>query len=96
MEKKPRRTPEQVAAYHFGIANRAKARAAKKARTDDTRLKILAGSAVIKSFIEGKYTMNELVKWDGLYAFLAQWLDDKDREFARQEIQRRKEADKKA
>ena len=53
MEKKPRRTPEQVAAYHFGIANRAKARAAKKARTAETRAKIVLGAAVVKATIGG-------------------------------------------
>ena len=92
MTTRTRRTPEQIAAYHQAKANAARAKAAKQARADDTRLKILVGSAVIKSFIEGPFTMGKdpvLAKWDGLYARVHDWLDDKDKEFVQAEMERR-------
>lgn len=49
MERKARRTPEQLAAYHQAKANAARAKAAKQARTDETRAKIVLGAAVVKA-----------------------------------------------
>lgn len=96
MEKKARRTPEQLAAYHQAKANAARAKAAKKARADDTRLKILVGAAIMKSFVEGSYTFDnggqKVTKWAALWGRVESWLDERDKEFVRAELSRRMKA----
>lgn len=53
MPTRTRRTPEQLAAYHQGKANAARAKADKLARAAETRAKIVLGAAVVKATIEG-------------------------------------------
>lgn len=74
---KPRRTPEELAAYHQAKANAARAKAAKQARDLETRAKIVLGAAVINRTLKG-FKWGEHQQLAGLRHFFGKEMTDRD------------------
>lgn len=77
MSNKTKRTPEQLAAHYQAKANAARAKAAKQARADETRAKIVLGAAVVKATL-GDFKWADHRHLEGLEYFFKRHTTERD------------------